>query len=445
MAAPTADPKPFHLSGNYAPVMDELTRFDLPVRGAIPPELTGLYVRNGANPKSGSSPHWFFGDGMLHGVRLERGRAVWYRNRWVRTKKLASGGEAMDPALMMDREASAANTHVVGHAGRIYALEEGHFPYRVSGELETLACESFGGTLTTAFSAHPKLCPETNELHTFGYGFVPPYLVYHVLDAAGRLVHSAEIEVPGPTMMHDFMITRDHAIFMDLPVVFDLDKAAKGETPLRWDPSYGARVGILPRMGTNADVRWFEVEPCYVFHPLNAYVEGGVVVCDVGRHESMWRESMNDFPPSYLWRWTFDLASGKVTEQQLDDASHGFPRVDDRAVGLRHRYGWAITPRSREHDFFDSPGVLVKYDVAKGTTSQHDFGPHAQPGEFVFAEASARAGEDEGYAMGFVYDKARDASDFVILDASDLGRPPVATVALPRRVPHGFHGSWIRG
>jgi carotenoid cleavage dioxygenase len=447
MAAASADPKPFHLTGNYAPVMDELTRFDLPVEGAIPPELTGLYVRNGANPKSGNSPHWFFGDGMLHGVRLERGKAAWYRNRWVKTKKLEIGGEITDPALMMDREASAANTHVVGHAGRIYALEEGHFPYLVSGELETLGCESFGGKLTSAFSAHPKLCPETNELHTFGYGFLPPYLVYHVLDAKGRLVHSTEIQVPGPTMMHDFMITRDHAIFMDLPVVFDMEMAVRGETPLRWDPNYGARIGILPRMGGNADVRWFEIDPCYVFHPLNAYVEGSTVVCDVGRHESMWRTSMNDFPPSYLWRWRFDLATGKASEQQLDDVSHGFPRVDDRAVGLRHRYGWAIAPRDPAQGLldFDGAGVLAKYDVAKGTSARHDFGPNAQPGEFVFAEAGARAGEDEGYVMGFVYDKARNASDLVILDASDMKKPPVATVALPRRVPHGFHGSWIRG
>lgn len=444
MASAPPDPVPFHLAGNYAPVMDELTCLDLPVRGAIPPELDGLYVRNGANPKSGQSPHWFFGDGMLHGVRLERGRATWYRNRWVRTKKLALGGDALDPATMLDREASAANTHVVAHAGRIYALEEGHFPYLVTGELETIGCESFGGKLTTAFSAHPKLCPETGELHTFGYGFLPPYLVYHVLDPQGRLVHSAEIGVPRPTMMHDFMITRDHALFMDLPVVIDLALAAQGGAPLRWDPDHPARVGILPRLGGDADVRWFEIEPCYVFHPLNAWADGSKVVCDVGRHESMWRTSMNDFPPSYLWRWTFDLETGKVGEEPLDDAAHAFPRVDDRVVGLRHRYGWAIAPRGGSADAFDSPGVLVKYDLARGTREEHDFGPHAQPGEFVFAEAGDRAGEDEGWALGFVYDKARDASDLVILDARDLRRPPVATIALPRRVPHGFHGSWIR-
>ena len=62
---------PFWLSGNYAPVLDEITALDLPVTGSVPSDLQGLYVRNGANPQSGWSSHWFFGNGMLHGVRLE--------------------------------------------------------------------------------------------------------------------------------------------------------------------------------------------------------------------------------------------------------------------------------------------------------------------------------------------------------------------------------------
>ena len=346
----------------------------------------------------------------------------------------------------MDRTASAANTHVIGHAGRILALEEGHFPYEVDGELETKGCLDYDGKLQTAFTAHPKLCPETNELHFFGYGPISPYLVYHVLDAKGDLVHSAEITVPGPTMMHDFMITRDHAIFMDLPVVFDLTKLTSGEPPIAWDESYGARIGILPRFGTDADVRWFEVDPCYVFHPLNAWTEGNQVFCDVGRHAYMWRDSMEDFAPSYLHRWTFDLEAGGVKEEQLDDAVHGFPRVDDRVVGLKNRYGWAVGERPGNPDGFDfeNPGVLLKYDLEKGSSEMHDFGPEAQPGEFVFAEGDAKAGEDEGYAMGFVYDKGRDASELVILDATKPAADPVATIHLPRRVPHGFHGSWIR-
>lgn len=442
MTETTHDAIPWHLAGNYRPVQDELTRFDLCVTGAIPPELHGLYLRNGPNPRSGTSPHWFMGHGMVHGVRIEGGRAVWYRNRYVRTPKLEREPDTLDPGTVSDRTASIANTHVVSHAGRIFALDEWHFPYEISGELETLGCETYGGRLTTAFTAHPLLCPETNELHFFGGGFTEPYLVYHVLDAQGELVHSAEITVPGPTMMHSFMITRDHAIFMDLPVTYRPERAKRGESPLAWDESYGARLGVLPRFGKDADVRWFDIDPCYVFHPMNAYVDGAKVVCDVCRHPTMWRASTNDFAPAYLWRWELDLARGKVSERQLDDVELGFPRIDDRAVGLRYRYGWALCRRPGSND---GSSLLVKYDLERGTSTHHDFGPQAQPGELVFVEASSGAGEDEGYALGFVYDKGSDSSDLVLLDASNVAAAPLARVHMPRRVPHGFHGSWIRG
>lgn len=433
---------PWYLKGNYAPVADEITAVDLPVTGTIPPAIAGRYLRNGSNPKSGSAGHWFFGDGMIHGVRLEGGRAHWYKNRYVRTTKYERDLDSMDPDAMFDPTASAANTHVLAHAGRIWALEEGHFPYELSPDLDTLGCEDFGGRLSTAFTAHPKLCAETGELHFFGYSPLPPFLTYHVLDASGQLVHSAPITVPKGTMMHDFMITRDHAIFMDLPVVFDLDNMASG-APIKWDDDYGARIGILPRGGTDADVTWFEVDPCYVFHPFNAFVDGDKVVCDVGRHESMWRNSMEDFDPSFLHRWTFDLATGSVTETPLDDVAHAFPRVDERLVGLRHRYGWAAAPRSGTGGDLGEPGVLLKYDLETGGCERQDFGPQGYPGEFVFVPASPDSGEDEGWAMGFVYDRSTDSTDLVILDATAIGSEPVARVHLPRRVPFGFHGSWV--
>ncbi len=434
---------PWFLKGNYAPVHEERTDVDLAVTGAIPPGLAGRYLRNGSNPQDGAAGHWFFGDGMIHGVRLEGGRAHWYRNRYVRTSKYERHLDATSPETMMDPTASAANTHVLAHAGRIWALEEGHLPYELTPELDTIGCDDFGGRLTTAFTAHPKLCPETGELHFFGYGVLPPYLTYHVLDASGALVHSAPITVPGATMMHDFMITRDHAIFMDLPVVFDLDAAMRGDVPLHWDDAYGARIGIVPRFGTNADVRWFDVDPCFVFHPLNAYVDGSTVVCDVGRHASMWRDSMDDFPPSFLHRWTFDLDTGAVREEQLDDVWHAFPRVDERVVGLRHRYGWAAAPRAGDWDTFGDDGVIVKYDLEAGTSERYDLGPHTHPGEFVFVPDGDGAGEDDGWAIGFVHDDTTARTDLVILDATAPGADPVARVHLPVRVPYGFHGSWI--
>ena len=440
---PGAENKPWFLSGNYGPVFNEATAHNLPVTGAIPSALSGLYVRNGSNPHDGTAGHWFFGDGMVHGVRIEGGQAKWYRNRYVQTTKLAQNLDAMDPVAMFDPTASAANTHVIGHAGRIWALEEGHLPYELSPELETIGCDDFGGKLTTAFTAHPKLCPERNELHFFGYSAVAPFVTYHVLDKNGKLVHSAPITTPKGTMMHDFMITRDHAIFMDLPVVFDLDNAAKGGSPIGWDDNYGARVGILPRMGTNADIRWFDVNPCYVFHPLNAYVSGDEVICDVGRHETMWRGSMENGSPSYMHRWRFNMVTGAVHEEQMDDVAHAFPRVDDRVVGLKHRFGYVASPRDTTKGGLSDPSTIVKYDMSNGSKAIHDLGPAAFPGEFVFVQDTATGAEDDGWVMGFVYDKTTDSSDLVILDAKDMSKPPVARVHLPQRVPFGFHGSWI--
>jgi len=240
--------------------------------------------------------------------------------------------------------------------------------------------------------------------------------------------------------MHDFMITRDHAIFMDLPVVFDFSNPA---APIRWDDNYGARIGIVPRMGTNDDIRWFEVDPCYVFHPLNAYVDGDQVICDVGRHASMWKNSMDDGEPSYMHRWTFDLASGAVGEQQLDGDPHAFPRVDDRVVGLKHRYGWGVAPRGGGKGVIVDPGTVVKWDFQTGTQQIYDFGPNSFPGEFVFVQDDDDAGEDEGWVMGLVYDQSTETSDLVILDATAPGTDPVARVHLPQRVPFGFHGSWV--
>ena len=134
-----ADAKPFHLQGNFAPVTDEVSDRALEVEGTIPPELNGLYARNGANPVTGVSGHWFMGQGMLHGVRLEGGRAAWYRNRYVRTPYLEDEtAPRRGPDGTPDRTRSAANTHVISHNGRILALEEGSFPYVMDPELNTI-------------------------------------------------------------------------------------------------------------------------------------------------------------------------------------------------------------------------------------------------------------------------------------------------------------------
>jgi carotenoid cleavage dioxygenase len=443
--AAALDSTPTHLRGNGRPVTEEQTLTELKVVGSIPAELDGRYVRNGANPLSGISDHPFFGDGMVHGVRIRNGRAEWYRNRYVQTPFITNTSiDILDPLVMMDMKSSKANTHVVGHAGKILALEEGHFPYVLDGDLATVGATDFGGVLKGSFTAHPKICPVTGELLAFGYSATEPYLRYLRVSADGELVQTEDITVGGPTMMHDFNVTRNHVIFMDLPAVFDMKLALSGEMPIHWDDSYPARLGIMPRDGTDAQVQWVDINPCYVFHPMNSYEDGETIVLDVARFSHIWRDSPMDFPSPELWRWTIDTRTGKVAEEQVDDRSAEFPRVADSVIGLKHRYGYmmGMSLDANPDDPMSTSGSILKYDREKGERSEIELGRGRMGGEAVFVPSASPTGEDDGYLMTFVHDAESDTSQFVIMDAASMDNTPVASVDLPR-IPSGFHGSWI--
>lgn len=429
---------PWWLRGNFAPTEAETSAEGLEVTGTIPPGLDGLFVRNGPNPPAGSSSHWFFGHGMLHGVRLRDGRAAWYRSRYVQTPHLTDPGRPfVDEQGRIDRTYSSANTHIVCHAGRLLALEEAHFPYEVDGELATVGPHDFDGRLTTAMTAHPKVCPETGEMFFFGYGALPPLLTYHRVDAAGTLVQSTEIPVPGPTMHHDFNVTRNHVIFMDLPMVFDLGLAIAGTLPYRWDDDYGARLLVMPRDGSASELRTFDIDPCYVFHPVNAWEEGDEIVIDTA-----WRDRMGEVGQEKptLHRWRLDLRTGTSREETLDDRMIEFGRVHDSRVGLAHRHAVAAVLQPGPDPTFDA---VIHYDMQTGRSVTHSFGPGTSVSEAVFAADPDDPVEGRGWVLTYVHDAATDRTSLAILDAADVTAEPVATVRLPVRVPHGFHGSWV--
>jgi carotenoid cleavage dioxygenase len=383
---------------------------------------------------------------MVHGVRLEGGRATAYRNRWVRTNTFTHGARLHDEHGNADFTAGVANTHVVRHAGHTLALVESSYPYELSchpgHELDTIGAYDFNGRLRTPMTAHPKICPTTGELHFFGYGgLTAPYLTYHRADATGELVLSRPVDVAAPTMMHDFLLTSGHVIFMDLPILFDLPKAMSGEPgmPYTWTPEYGARLGVLRRDDPFGTVRWFEIETCFVFHTLNAHekADGQRLVLYVIRYDSLGDgDGVTVTGPATLWRWTIDLTLGTVLEEQLDDRDCEFPRIDDRLAGLPAQYGHTSTTHGPQG------GALHRYDLERGTVTSHQFDEGRLPGEAAFAPADDRAG-GPGWLMTFVYDAATNGSDLVILDADNLAAPPTATIRLPRRVPTGFHGNWL--
>jgi carotenoid cleavage dioxygenase-like enzyme len=449
--APVVDAQtvlPVFRTGNYAPVHDELTAFDLPVQGRIPAELNGWYLRNGPNARTGAA-HWCVGDGMVHGVRLENGGAAWYRNRWVRTESFEHPIGLYNDDGTRNLHSSIANTHVVRHAGKTLALMEFSLPYEISNDLETVGVYDFGGKLNDSMTAHPKICPVTGEMHFFGTGnILEPHVVYHRADADGRLTVNRPIDVPALTMMHDFALTAEHVVFLDLPLVFDLrvalaqqDVRELRDLPYRWDDDYGARLGVLRRDDPYGPVRWLDIDPCYVFHIANAYdvrsANENSVVLEVVRYPEIWRDSSKFSADAALWRWKLNLDTGVVEESQLDDRGVEYPRVDDRLAGAAARYSVAV-----------GSDALVRYDLQRGTASEQRFGgggrgaPSA-PSEAVFAPAAGESDELAGWYLTYVYDPVADGTDLVVIDASDFEGEPVARVRLPRRVPHGFHGNWI--
>lgn len=447
-----ASPDQRYLAGPLAPVPDEITAVDLAVTGRIPTELAGRYLRNGPNPLPGTdSGHWFAGSGMLHGLSIKQGRAEWYRNRWVRTNELVPGSTPTVPGCYgQDLAANPANTHIIEHGGALLALCEGGLPYEMTAELDTVGAYDFGGRLRTAMTAHPKTDPATGELFFYGYSPFPPFVTFHVADAAGNLTQSFPVEVPGPTMMHDFAITEHHVVWLDLPVTFDL---ARGAMPYGWNDSYGARVGVMARAG--GPVRWFEIDPCYVFHVGNASEDSaGRITLDAVRYApedflGLWSGIGSDAvehlggpaahaaqaSTSVLYRWVLDPGSGTVTETPLGDRDVEFPSINDVHVGLANRYLYTVSA--------SYGGQLIKFDTDLGTHSEHQLSVPSQVGEAVFVPTADARAEDEGWLICVTTPQDGGASDLLILDASEVAAEPVATVHLPRRVPAGFHGSWI--
>jgi 8'-apo-carotenoid 13,14-cleaving dioxygenase len=437
-----------YVSGPLAPVVEEVTAFDLPVTGSLPESLVGRYVRNGPNPVDAdpATQHWFLGMGMVHGVCLDGGVARWYRNRWVRSDDVAEFlGEPLVPGPRHGGRAGAVNTNVTAIAGRTMAMvEAGSWPIELTDELETVASTDLDGTLQSSWTAHPHLDPRTGRWHAVTYHWTEE-AVRHVVvdDTTARVVHETVVDVGGRPMVHDTAVTATRVLLFDLPCTFDLDSAMAGDPfPYRWDHHRDARVGLLPLDGAADDVVWVEVPRCYVFHPMNAHdLADGRVVVDLCRHPRMFdrdRLGPNEGSPA-LERWTLDPRTGTSAVEVLDERAQEFPRLDERRTGEPNRLGCTVG--------LTRPGAahapLYLHDLVAGVTEVVDFGPTSAAQEFVVVPRRADADEGDAWLMGLVSDRAAGTTDLVVLAADDVVGGPVARVHLPQRIPDGFHGNWI--
>lgn len=441
-----------YLTGIHKPMTEEVTLANLKVDGEIPAQLDGRYLRIGPNPVTApdeASYHWFVGDGMAHGIRIIGGKAEWYRNRWIRSNAVSDGlGEDRKPGTRKPRT-DTANTNIVEIGGRTFAIvEAGGFPVELTDELETVAHNPFDGTLHNAFSAHPHLDPKTGEMHAICYDAPVMDTVWHVvIGKDGKVKREEPIAVAQGPSIHDCQITENHVLVFDLPATFSIKRMLAGFAfPYDWNPDHKARVGLCPRNGSGADTIWCEVEPCYVYHPANAFeTDDGKVIVDVVVHESTYARTT--FGPGGEWsrleRWTVDPASKKVSRKILSDRAQEFPRYDERLTTSDYRYIYSIA-LAGEPDQLDMAGnELFKHDLKTGETAIRNFGENRHPGEFVFVPRSHDADEDDGWLIGLVIDMNDETTELQILKANDFTGDPQAVIHVPHRIPPGFHGNWV--
>lgn len=442
-----------YLTGIHTPMTEELTLEALRVEGDIPAALSGRYLRNGPNPALPPDPasyHWFTGAGMVHGIRIADGRAHWYRNRWVRGAEACEAlGEPLPPGPRGDRN-DAPNTNVIGLAGRTFAIvEAGGKPVELSDTLDSIAHNPFDGTLAGPYSAHPHHDSFANETHAVTYAGGEPNRVWHVvLDADAHVIREEPVAVSDGPSIHDCAITEHYALVFDLPVTFSMKSLLAGHSfPYAWNERHPARIGLLPRTGRGDDIVWVPVDPCYVFHPANAFeTADGKVIVDVVAHDTMFARSKRgpDSERSRLERWTIDPAARTTLRTVIDDQPQEFPRYDERLTTRPYRYIYSVAlPESAGAEMAIAETRLLRHDLEKGTTEARDFGPGRHPGEFVFVPRAAAGAEDDGWLIGLVVDMNDQTTELTILNADDFSGPPQAVVHLPHRVPPGFHGNWV--
>ena len=458
------------LDGNNGPIHQEDVFTDLQVIGKVPTDLNGLYVRNG--PNAYYPPDWRYhaydGDGMLHAVRFENGQ-VTYRNRWVQTAALQeeqAAGHALWRGLKepwrKDRpdepQKNTANTDVKYHAGRLISMwYRSGMPYAVDPDtLETLGKADFDGAVSR-ISAHSRPDEHTGELLFFDYSLQAPFMQYGVIGPDRQLKHKIDVDLPGPSLPHDMAITEHYTILHDFPLRPDPEALQAGRYKVRFDATQPSRFGVLPRYGQAHEIRWFLAKPTYMLHVVNAWEEGDEVVMvgtpyrlhedengqpDGRRLEKTIHLRQRDF---MLYEWRFNLVTGKTHERVIDDVLNTeFPVINSLYQGRKNRYSYNIIfpLGGKEEPRF--PG-LVKYDLSTGGYLAYSAGPKYFYNEPGFAPRDNAQSEDDGYLVVPVWNPDEQRSEIQVFDCKGarIAEGPVARILLPRRMPHGFHATFV--
>lgn len=455
------------LKGHHALSRFEADAPDLFVLGDIPDDLEGVFFRNGAEPLYApieGDYHWFDGDGMVFGFYIAGGR-VSMRNRWVRTDKFnlemeagkrlfgLFGNPLVNNPATADTRYNTGNTNVILHGGKLLALMEGATAMALDPKtLETLGEETYGGAITTTFSAHPTVDQNTGELFNLGAMMEGPggskMVRYDIVGRDGSLTKSEYFEAPHLAPMHTFFLTENWVVFPVIPIDVSLERAKKGGPMTAWMPGRSTKLGLMKRYGSADELRWIEMDPRHMFHELNVWEEGDKLIADVAAAEITPlfpdihgnKVSHADGAQS-LRRWEIDL-SGKtdaVKETILNGRDIQFPRPDDRRMARKTMHAFANINLHSVDGRADGMDAVLRYNTETGEEDIYHFGNGAAAGELVFAPRKGSSDEADGYALTLVHEADSPVSQLVIFNARDISGGPIARVLAPFRVSSGFH------
>jgi carotenoid cleavage dioxygenase len=474
---PDDDDHPYR-TGPWRPQTTEWHAEDLTVvAGEIPTDLDGMYLRNTENPLHPAlkSYHPFDGDAMVHIVGFRDGKAF-YRNRFVRTEafeaEITAGGPlwpglAESPSLAKVDHGwgartllkDASSTDVVVHRGvALTSFYQCGDLYRIDPYTgATLGRADFNGAFPSDWgvSAHPKIDDRTGEMLFFNYSKQAPYLHYGVVDENNDLVHYTDVPLPGPRLPHDMAFTRNYAILNDFPLFWEPELLKRGVHVARFHPDMPSRLAVLPRRGGPADIRWFEADPTFVLHFVNAYEDGDEIVLDgffQGDPEpadtgtgTRWQRAFRflalDRMQTRLHRWRLNLRTGTASEETLSDTVSEFGVINAAHAGEPYRYSYAAIGKPGWF-LFDG---LVRHDVKTGAEQRFGFGDGVYGSETAMAPRVGSRGEDDGYLVTLTTDMNADASYCLVFDAGRLDDGPVCKLQLPERISSGTHSTWVAG
>ncbi|MCW5588577.1 MAG: carotenoid oxygenase family protein [Legionellales bacterium] len=443
------------LKGNFSPITQESESHHLDVEGHIPPTLQGIYMRNGPNPQFEpfSYQYPFDGDAMIHAIYFQDGK-VSYRNRFVLTPELAAErcyGGAIYASVMTpvkpdarllndhcDPQIKAGNfIHIIKLGNNYLALHESNPAYQLSRDLDTLGkWHPQNDPRIIPINAHTRKDPDTQSLYAINYNIdKPPYLTLYHFDNIGNLIEEINIEKNYPTMIHDFLMTKNYVIIIDSPVIFDIKLMAEKKNILQWRPELGTAIGLILRANLKKIPIWINTKSFFAFHYSNAFERDGRIEF-IGAHTSPFPDSVENDSPTQLIKTTIDLSTYQVDFKDLGINDGEFMRINDHYQGKINRY--LYMPISVNNSF----SRLVKYDDETGAILSRDFSGY-ELSEPIFVPTLNSNTEDEGYIGFFAHHLASNKSYYYLLHANNFLEAPQAIIHLPHRVPNGLHGNFF--